>query len=299
MIAVIKSTVCIVAFVIRFILMIIHRWFIDTKETRFETIMDILSTIGLIFIAIISVKIQLLRIFPTSNGIIMTPDPLKFNSMTYATNKYLTDVGIYTRWPIDNESTMFADRNMATNYLWLADVTEVINNTCLTINIKANYDPIENSYNLCITKDSNRTCFLMNNKMRYFSSIELGNVEFLKDNSYLEYELKFYKEPAQVYKYLIGYLDYNLNKVTFNETNDANDCRRAEAASMIYARYLPFLKGSEDTYLKKTIGAGFSFYNLNFDLQPVASIWKTGLMCCKMSGDEGPKLNRNINLKTC
>ncbi len=68
--------------------MIGYRWFVDKKETSFESFLDIVATIGLILIALVSIKIQLLRIFPVqSNGVVVVPDPLRFNSLNYLTEK--------------------------------------------------------------------------------------------------------------------------------------------------------------------------------------------------------------------
>lgn len=296
MIAVIKSTVCIVMFVIRFILMIAYRCFVQAKRSRSKSVLDILSTIGLVLTFLISVKIQLLRIFPThSNGGFMVADPMQFTTMNFATYKYLDKVAIYTKWPIENgrNSSEITSDLVDKHYLWLADITDVIDNTFLSINLQTNYNSVQDNFTVCITKKSTKECFLFDGDSGYFSYVSPDKVSI--DAGFEAFEMTITKEPAQLFKYSIGYLDYNLNKfVSFK--NKTTRCMKAKPDHLIYAKYLPFSESESNAYLKK-LGSTFSFYDGTLDLLPVKKLWKTGILGCQMSGDLGPKLNEQLKIR--
>jgi hypothetical protein len=291
-IAVVKASVCIGVVIIRVTLMIIYHWFIDVKKNRFEVIMDAMNTVGLIAIGSLSIAIQLLNSFPTnSNGLIQAADPATFSRMNYVTSKYLNNVGIFVNWPINNNNTENE------NYIWIADITEVINNTYLPIQIKTNYSDSSSNYIVCFIKIKSKSkadsCYQINNLTysTYLNSTDAKSFTNLKTT----YEIEFTKEPALYNTYLIGYIDYNLNIITgFNSTN----CEQTSASSIIYARFLYNSEITNIQYLRNNYMAGYSFYNLKTDLVTVDKIWKTGIIGCENRGDLGPKLNHDIHL-TC
>lgn len=284
--AVIKSSISIALFTTRFIIIFVYRCAKTTKRSLFRQIIDTFSIVGLVLVLLVSVKIQLLRIFPThSNGGFVTRlDPMEFNEMDFATYKYLDNVGIYTRWPIEDN-----DKN-SEEYFYIADITEVINNTFLPVIIQTDYEINKFNYSLCISKLNNYECFTMNTNIDFFSKV---NPDLLNLNKFDKYELTLTKEPAQTYKHLLGYLDYNMNRIQVTE-NGNSSCSSATAASILYGKFLPF-SSLERTFLRND-GKGFSFYNHDIDLQTVDKLWKTGIFKCQMTGDVGPKLSRKIRL---
>jgi len=239
----------------------------------------------LVAIGSLSISIQLLNNFPTnSNGAILQADPVTFDRMNYVTNKYLNDVGIFVNWPIDSNNT-------DSNYIWIADINEVINNTYLPLEIRTNYSVSAASYVTCFikTKVKSEKCFqIKNSTYSTFISLTSSSVDLTTT-----YKIELTKSPALEYTYLIGYIDYNINKFSgFNDTL----CEQINVNSIIFAKFLPYLPTRNLTYLRNNNAAGYSFYNLDTDLVTVDQLWKTGLVGCTMRGDLGPKLNRDINL---
>lgn len=286
MTALIKSSISIALFTTRFIIIFVYRFARKTKRSTFKRIIDTLSIVGLVLVLLISVKIQLLRIFPThSNGGFVTRlDPREFNQMNFATYKYLDNVGIYTKWPIESNDTTNS------KYLYLAEITEVINNTFLPITIQTNYEMNTVNYSLCIMKLKDHECFTTSRNRGYFNKVASNSLDIDK---FTKYVLTLTKEPAQTYKYLLGYLDYNMNKIQMTQ-NGTSSCTSATAASMVYGKFLPFSKARK-SFLRND-GYWSSLYNHNIDLHTVDKLWKTGIFNCKMSGDLGPKLNRKVRL---
>lgn len=285
LISVIKASVCIGVVVIRVTLMVIYHWFIDVKKNRFDLVMDALSTVGLVVIGALSISIQLLNNFPTNPyGYIQAVDPVTFNRMHYVTNKYLKDVGIYATWPLDSNET--------TNYIYLADITDVMSQTYLSFEINTNFDKSAKSYNVCFakTKIKQETCFQINNST--YSTLLNATSKDLFNNQAIKYKLEITKEPALNMIYLIGYIDYNLNRLSFNDSN----CEQKSINSMIYAKFLPYFQTTNLTYLRDNNQLGYSFYNLKTDLVTVDHLWKTGVVGCEMAGDLGPKFNKEIHL---
>ena len=79
-----KASLCIVCVIIRFVLMILVYWIFEKKKSRFEFTCDIISTIGLVAVAILSVTIQLLNNFPIDrNGLIKIVDPDTFDRYAF------------------------------------------------------------------------------------------------------------------------------------------------------------------------------------------------------------------------
>lgn len=177
--------------------------------------MDIMSSIGILIIAGISITIQLLNTFPTdSRGLIQTPGPLAFNRMTYASNKYLNGVGIFAAWPLDASST--------DDFIWLADITQVVNNSLIQVNIQTDYDVDPLNYTLCFTQQSKSSCFaVVNRTMSKMIADESSTAQLLSnlDIANNGYQIGIAREPAQPFTYKIGYLDYNLNRFDLNETS--------------------------------------------------------------------------------
>ena len=151
MISVLKSSICITMFVVRFILMVSYRC-CSTKHmtSKFKCIVDVLSTVGLFLVVLISVKIQLLNIFPTrsSGGFFLVSEPFKFKNMDFVRFKYLDNVGIYAQWPFNQQG----NGTNQSDYLWLADINEVIDETFLKITIRTDYEQNANNYTLCMAK---------------------------------------------------------------------------------------------------------------------------------------------------
>jgi hypothetical protein len=281
--------------------MICVYWLFENKKSRCESILNIFSTIGLFIIASLSVSIQFLNTFPTSsNGMIQVADPAKFNRMSYATDKYLKDVGIYTKWPIDqafNYNSNISIQKNDNSYIFLANITEIVDNTYISVNLRSNYSLNNNSYTMCFTKLGENNCYSIRNESIAKKFDTLTSSSILASDSYLNqngYEIGLMKEPAQNYKYKIGYLDYNLIRITTNSSASGQNCSPTTAISLIYAK---FSNSRNDSFLKSDIVApNYSFYSLDFDLLTVDKFWRTGIIGCEMSGDLGPKLSRNIRL---
>jgi hypothetical protein len=305
MISVIKASVCIGVVFIRLMLMILIHWVFEAKKSKFEFVLDIMSTIGLFVIAIMSVTIQLLNSFPTNpNGLIQIADPAHFNRMDYVTNKYLNGVGIYSQWPLDgsdfnNQSSKVEE---ARRYIFLANITEIINNTYVSVNIRTNHTLNSENYTLCFTKLGQNTCYLVRGgeASAVLMSAEASN-QILASDAFLNkngYDLAIMRMPAQEYKYKIGYLDYNLNRLAVNVNNsDEQACVNSEANNLFYAKYTPFSLSKNDGYMRSNNEDGeYAFYNYKYDLFTVDKFWRTGIIGCAMTGDLGPKLSRNLRL---
>ena len=286
-ISVVKASVAIGAVIIRLILMIVIYWLLtEGKKSRFILTTDILSTIGLMIIAGISISIQLLNNFPTnSNGLIQTTDPSKFNQMEYAREKYLNNVGIYSKWPLDDSSK---ENN---RYLWLADINEIIDNSYVLIQIRTdlnlNYSTTSNNYTICIKKKLTDCYSILNNT--YSVKIDSNKVD-LNSFKYNGFDVGFTKEPAQEYKYKLGYIDYNANILT------NSSCKQTSGNSLIYAKF-PAGGSSQSNYMRNSSLANtFTFFNYDIDLLRVDRIWLTGILKCPMVGDLGPKISTEIRL---
>ena len=99
-----KASLCIGCVIIRFTLMVLVYWIFEKKRSRFEFICDIISTVGLVAVALLSVIIQLLNSFPIDNrGLIKVDNPKDFDRYSFQANKYFPDVGVYMIWPTDRK----------------------------------------------------------------------------------------------------------------------------------------------------------------------------------------------------
>lgn len=288
--------------------------------------MDVLSTIGLFLVVLISVKIQLLRIFPTraSGGFFRVSDPFKFKNMDFVRFKYLDNVGIYAQWPfINNQQDI---NNNATgnelSYLWLADINEVIDETFLGIRIRTDYEQNRNgNYTLCLTKSRLEgkkplffkveniiywynfdyifdfiECYKMNKDTGYFNKVSSGTARdraALQVTSLVTYNMLITKEPRQAYRYLHGYIDYNMNKIF----DDQRECvSNQEVGSILYAKFMPFVEGESKSHMRP-MADRFSLFNREVDLQTVDKYWRTGVLSCQMTGDLGPKYNQRLRVE--
>jgi len=291
LITVIKASAGIAIVVLRTVLMMLIYWLFDSKKNRFTLVLDVMSSIGLFVIAGISITIQLLNTFPTdSRGLIQATDPVAFNRMNYVSKKYLNGIGIFSAWPPESDTS--------DQFIWLADITQVINQQSIEIRIQTDYDKNPENYTLCFTKSQNTSCYsVLNKSMSKLIDDSNSIKKVLSDSSVANsgYEMSIQKQPAQPFISKIGYLDYNLNKlVAANETN--RNCKLETASSLLYAKYAnPAANEDTISYLKSSV-FGASFFSLNYDLLTVDKIWRTGVFRCQMSGDLGPKLNRNIRL---
>ena len=171
----------------------------------------------------------------------------------------------------------------------------MINNTYLPVEIRTNYSKSATSNVTCFskTKTKSESCFQINNST-YFNYFNSTSSSFSSDLT-TTFKIELTKSPALEYTYLIGYIDYNVNKLTARSLNETV-CEQINVNSIIYAKFLPYLPTRNLTYLRNNNQAGFSFFNLDTDLVTVDQLWKTGLVGCTMRGDLGPKLNRDINL---
>jgi hypothetical protein len=301
-ISVIKASVCIGVVIIRFLLMMMIHWVLDSKKSKSEFVLDILSTIGLVVIAVMSVTIQLLNSFPTNvNGLIQIPDLDKFNRTTYVSEKYLNGVGIYTQWPLDtnNASNQTTDEEVR-KYLFLANITEVIENTYVSVNVRSNHTLNGENYTLCFTKLNQNACYLVKHNSIAVRMSQNESNYILASDAYLNrngYDLALMRMPAQEYKYKIGYLDYNLNRLTVvnSSSGEEQTCADSAATRLFYAKYTS--AGRSDSFFRSSGGENeFAFYNYEYDLLTVDKFWRTGIIRCELSGDLGPKLSRNIRL---
>jgi hypothetical protein len=112
-----------------------------------------------------------------------------------------------------------------------------------------------------------------------------------------QFLLTLTKEPAQAYRYLFGYVDYNLNRLV-TRSDGSLECTKGRLNSAIYAKFLPFSIPSEKmSYFRRNGQKLLSFYNRGVDLETVDTFWRTGVFGCKMSGDLGPKFNERIRLQ--
>lgn len=306
-ISVVKASVGIAIVIIRVLLMMLIYWLLDTKKNRFTLIIDVLSSIGLFVIAGISIAIQLLNNFPTdSRGVIQSTDPTVFNRMSYATDKYLKNVSIYTKWPMDdpnlvtNNSITTGAQSPADFYIWLADITDVINTTNLNVDIKTDFNSNSNdnqNYTICFIKSTGRNCYSVVNSSSV-NELDATLVDSILARTEIAnngYKISIFKEPASDYSYKIGYLDYNLNKFISNG-NSNKFCSQSTASQLFYAKFANSAgSNSSVTYFKKNL-QDYTFYSVKYDLLTVDKFWRTGIVGCKMSGDLGPKLNRDIRV---
>ena len=306
-----KASLCIACVIIRFILMILVYWMFDKKKSRFEFFCDIISTIGLVVVTILSVTIQLLNNFPIDNNdLIKITSPENFNRYSFFSNKYFTNVGIYMSWPLQDSSSKEFQINESK--IWLADLNELTTNEELEVEFQTNIDlflKYENSYpnyTLCILKSKTKrepkvkNCFTItnNNKYVYEKEFQLGEQQL--DYGY---KLKFIKRAPKDFKYLMGYIDYNIKIRTNNECHNFDNTSINSDYLLIYAKYL-FKKPisiSNNTisneYFKYNEGVNYySLFNLYFDLNIANQIWKTGIIGCKQNSDKSPKLNKNIEI---
>lgn len=280
-ISVAKASVVIFAVIIRFILIVVLNWFIDTKKTRFSIILDMLSTFGILIMAFLSVSIHLLNNFPTTaQGEIEIPNPVYFNHMSYATDKYLRNVGIFTQWPIDNQEN-------ETSYIWLSDITDVIEVVNLPIKIRTDFALEKQKYTLCIEKFNQNSCFKF--EKAEFRILQ-DDKNFLESNLYEVYEIKLTKEPEQGNKYKLGYISLNVNRYELDK-NGSRICSKVNPNSVIYAKHKDFHDSLEKSYLIQDMD-NFLFFS-KMDLITVDRLWFPGIFKCRMSGDLGPKLDQN------
>lgn len=182
-----------------------------------------MSSLGLFIIAGISIAIQLLNTFPTdSRGLIQTTDPIVFNRMTYVTDKYLNGVGIYSSWPIDSPTGV-----NSTDFIWLTEINQVISNTFVNISIQTDYELSPQNYTLCLTQSSLTSCYSVVNGSMSKSIVDQAIIDKLLSTSTIAnngYEINISKEPAQTFKYKVGYLDYNLNR--YSDSSNGKTCQQ-------------------------------------------------------------------------
>ena len=211
--------------------------------------------------------------------------------MTYATDKYLKNVGIFAKWPLEEQLSMHNQTDA--NYLWLSDITEVIKKPYLKIKIRTDFKSSnDTSYTVCIQKYNLETCFAVEDSL---NAREIPSpTKFLLNK---EYNLHLSKEPAQHYKYIIGYIDYNINvhDLTITNVNGTSCDESLIASSLVYAKYTGLSFGAGNTYMRDHNGE-LGLYSYLYDLLAVDKFWRTGIVGCPMSGDLGPKLNKHIRL---
>jgi hypothetical protein len=133
----------------------------------------------------------------------------------------------------------------------------------------------------------------MNKNTGYFNKISSGSIMDLSKlvTKVDTYEMVITKEPAQSYRYLLGYIDYNMNKVSSDGACTSNQV----VGSMLYAKFMPFWEGETKSHLRP-MGDRFALFNRDIDLQTVDKFWRTGVFGCQMSGDLGPKFNQRLRI---
>ena len=133
----------------------------------------------------------------------------------------------------------------------------------------------------------------MNKNTGYFNKISSGSIMDLSKlvTKVDTYEMVITKEPAQSYRYLLGYIDYNMNKVSSDGACTSNQV----VGSMLYAKFMPFWEGETKSHLRP-MGDRFALFNRGIDLQTVDKFWRTGVFGCQMSGDLGPKFNQRLRI---
>lgn len=298
LISLIKSSVCITMITVRFVYMLSYRCCrAEKKKSRFKCVTDIMSLVGLFLILLASIKIQLLNFFLTHSpaSLPLIQNPLRFKQTDFIRDKYLYGVGIYAKWPLSDPSNrtlnsdLKAGDDQAQNYLWLANINDVIDETFFQVIIRSNFSGADSNYVLCLTKQKQlEECFLMNQNSGYFHHIAAESLPVQAKKS--EYLIMITKEPAQAYRYLLGYLDY---KMTVRH-KDSDSCETSRIESVVYAKFLPSSENAQRQDLKAMGGRRYAFYNHNIDLQTVDKLWRTGVFNCHMSGDLGPKFNAKI-----
>ena len=285
--SVIKATVCIGIVCVRFLIMLLFYWFIEAKKTRLNMVLDTISSVGLFLIAAMSVAIQLLKTFPpTQRGLLITT---QLDKMSFVRDKYLNNVSIFAEWPLDSSN--------GSSYIWLADINEVIDHTEVELQIETTFNVTSrDDYTMCVRKRrmncvgkcEHTACYEINGGVAKQST----SIVDLTNQARRGYEITLTKEPAQLYKYYVGYIDYNVQRYERTSSDEFFKCQKMKLDSIIYAKY----STNEDakTFLRDNSAAGFSFYDLGADLTTVDKIWRTGLFKCPMVGDLGPKLNENM-----
>ena len=168
-----------------------------------------------------------------------------------------------------------------------------------------------NNYTLCVSKSTKESelkdCYTILNQTHIY---KLDSTQQLDLN--YGYNLKFRFHKPQEFRYLMGYIDYNIkvnnNKKCFNfeSTKVNNNTNSLQEDHLIYAKYLfnqP--KSNNDSisasYFKFNKGVSvssdhYSLFNLYYDLNLAKQVWKTGIIGCHSSGDKSPQLNRNIEV---
>lgn len=290
-----KATLCIACVIVRFLLMILVYWIFDRKKTRLEYILDLISTIGLLVVAVLSVSIQLLNNFPIdNNGLIKITKPENFNRLHFLQDKYLNNVGIYMKWPpISSQNGIYENTE-----LWLADINELFSNVEIQMQIRFNKNIIKDDktdYKMCIMKSTANAnlndCYRISNKTYIVKISELDT-----QMSY-GYNIRMIKRSSEEFKYLLGYIDYNIKTYQDNRCFNTN----IDDNLLTYAKYLPKYDNTNKTidnlYFKYNEGINYyTLFNLYYDLNVADKIWKTGIIGCNTNGDKKPKLNTNIEI---
>lgn len=288
-----KASFVIFGVVFKILIMLLNYWVFDSKKTRFDYFLDAMSSFGLFIMLTISIAIQLLNVFPVdSSGMISISIVKEFDRMEFATNKYLKNVGVFTKWPIDSQIN--AQNHTDFSYLWLCDVTEVIKKPYLALKIRTDFNSIKKqNYTICIKKSQTESCFLIQDTLnaKEIASTSVNSLNY-------EYNFIITKEPAQQYKYPIGFIDYNLklNDLTLKNSNES--CKDLPTTTtMLYAKYNGvFISSNTSHAFMKQYNGRLSFYDYLNDLISVDKFWRVGYSGCKMTGDLGPKRNKDMRL---
>lgn len=292
-ISLIKASLGISAVLIRFILMIVQRWIMDKKKTRFELFCDVISTFGLIVIACLSITIQLLNTFPSDkNGLLQFKSPEKFDRMSFIQEKYLDSVSVFMSWPPNRQN------QNNTNQILLGDITNLIKHGHMSIKFLTNSDLnellTEKNYTLCIQKklfSLNKTlnCYQVTNGV-LFSQVNstIVDLESLPNGFYISIK----KVSTVSFMYRIGYLDFNIKFFNSNETCNQFEFGKSTRNMLTYARYI--YPQNETQFFKAKTTHYSTCYNLNYDLITTDKLWRTGILNCDSKADKGPKFNSNL-----
>jgi len=295
-ISLIKASLGIVIVVVRFGLMIVTRWMLKKKKSRFEFVCDMISTGGLVAVAGLAIAIQLLNTFPSdSRGFLQFPDPQGFDRTQFLSDKYLHNVSIYMRWPPHAQYNL--SKISDDTFVRLADIADLHELHKLRVEIKMDMDDLvekRSDYNLCISRflvNETKECFTVRDGFKFFKNESLVN-----SSMKFGYELVINRRPPMEFKYLVGYLDYNMNRFKIDGKSNEKNCEESRFMNTEMMRYGKYFYRMQDTgnstYFKENKGFDYyGFYSSVYDLIGVEKLWKTGVIGCVTNADKGPKQN--------
>lgn len=92
-------------------------------------------------------------------------------------------MGIYVQWPMLSKPGLESPANVSSNYIWVADINDVIDETYLQVEIITNYthaDALMSDYITCISKNGTNGKY---NYRRLEKQILIYNDAIVKTNN--------------------------------------------------------------------------------------------------------------------